>query len=299
MTGGAGFIGSHVVDELRRARPRRPGGRRPAARRAPRRAGYLDPAPSGSRATSATPDTVERASTASTPSATRRRRSGSASTSATSPTTSATTTSAPPSLLGRWPRARLHGPDRARLEHGRVRRGRATRAPTTASCGPRPRTRRPTSSGPLRAALPGVRRAADPRPRRSPEDAPLDPRNVYAATKLHQEHLCAAFAARRGVAGRPRCATTTSTAHGCPATRPTPASPASSAAARARARPRACSRTAASAATSSTSATSPTPTSLALTPDAPVRFNVASGSPTPCSTWPARWPRPRAARIRS
>lgn len=27
-----------------------------------------------------------------------------------------------------------------------------------------------------------------------PEDAPLDPRNVYAATKVHQEHLCRAFA---------------------------------------------------------------------------------------------------------
>ena len=27
-----------------------------------------------------------------------------------------------------------------------------------------------------------------------PEDAHLDPRNVYAATKLHQEHLCNAFA---------------------------------------------------------------------------------------------------------
>jgi dTDP-L-rhamnose 4-epimerase len=27
-----------------------------------------------------------------------------------------------------------------------------------------------------------------------PEDAPLDPRNVYAATKVAQEHLCAAFA---------------------------------------------------------------------------------------------------------
>jgi dTDP-L-rhamnose 4-epimerase len=27
-----------------------------------------------------------------------------------------------------------------------------------------------------------------------PEDAPTDPRNVYAATKLHQEHLCAAWA---------------------------------------------------------------------------------------------------------
>ena len=32
-----------------------------------------------------------------------------------------------------------------------------------------------------------------------PEDAPADPRNVYAATKLHQEHLCAAFARETGV----------------------------------------------------------------------------------------------------
>ncbi len=32
-----------------------------------------------------------------------------------------------------------------------------------------------------------------------PEDAPLDPRNVYAATKLHQEHLCAAFAGEHDV----------------------------------------------------------------------------------------------------
>ena len=31
-----------------------------------------------------------------------------------------------------------------------------------------------------------------------PEDAPLDPRNVYAATKLAQEHLCAAFARETG-----------------------------------------------------------------------------------------------------
>ncbi len=33
-----------------------------------------------------------------------------------------------------------------------------------------------------------------------PEDAPTDPRNVYAATKLHQEHLCAALAREREVA---------------------------------------------------------------------------------------------------
>ncbi len=32
------------------------------------------------------------------------------------------------------------------------------------------------------------------------EDAPVDPRNVYAATKLHQEHLGAAFGREHGVA---------------------------------------------------------------------------------------------------
>jgi dTDP-L-rhamnose 4-epimerase len=32
------------------------------------------------------------------------------------------------------------------------------------------------------------------------EDAPVDPRNVYAATKLHQEHLCSAVGAEIGVA---------------------------------------------------------------------------------------------------
>src|SRR4051794_22726331 len=32
-----------------------------------------------------------------------------------------------------------------------------------------------------------------------PEDAPVDPRNVYAATKLAQEHLCFAFARETGV----------------------------------------------------------------------------------------------------
>jgi len=31
-----------------------------------------------------------------------------------------------------------------------------------------------------------------------PEDAPLDPRNVYAATKVAQEHLCTAFARETG-----------------------------------------------------------------------------------------------------
>lgn len=35
-------------------------------------------------------------------------------------------------------------------------------------------------------------------PETIPEDAPTDPRNVYAATKLHQEHLCSVWAAESG-----------------------------------------------------------------------------------------------------
>ena len=35
-------------------------------------------------------------------------------------------------------------------------------------------------------------------PQPVPEDAPLDPRNVYAATKVAQEHLCASFARETG-----------------------------------------------------------------------------------------------------
>ncbi|HEX8103304.1 MAG TPA: NAD-dependent epimerase/dehydratase family protein [Solirubrobacteraceae bacterium] len=35
-------------------------------------------------------------------------------------------------------------------------------------------------------------------PESVPEDAPVDPRSVYAATKLHQEHLCNAFARETG-----------------------------------------------------------------------------------------------------
>jgi dTDP-L-rhamnose 4-epimerase len=36
-------------------------------------------------------------------------------------------------------------------------------------------------------------------PRTVPEDAPLEPRSVYAATKLAQEHLCAAYSRETGV----------------------------------------------------------------------------------------------------
>ena len=58
----------------------------------------------------------------------------------------------------------------------------------------RPR-RRPLRAAAARAAA----RRSTPRP--IAEDAPADPRNVYAATKLHQEHLCRRVRARDRRAG--------------------------------------------------------------------------------------------------
>src|SRR3954468_4828388 len=78
----------------------------------------------------------------------------------------------------------VYGEGRYRcLEHGLVRPG--PRAPEDLDAGrfepPCPRCGRPLEAEPV------------------PEDAPPDPRNVYAATKLAQEHLCAAFARETGV----------------------------------------------------------------------------------------------------
>jgi dTDP-L-rhamnose 4-epimerase len=61
---------------------------------------------------------------------------------------------------------------------------------------------------PARAEADLTRGVFDPRcpvcerplaPESVPETAALDPRNVYAATKLHQEHLCASYARQTGV----------------------------------------------------------------------------------------------------
>ena len=88
------------------------------------------------------------------------------------------------------------------------------------------------------------------------EEAPLDPRNAYAASKVAQEHLAASWARLTG-GSRSGCATTTCTAPGCRGTPHTRAWPRSSAPAWRTACRRGCSRTAASAATSCTSATWP------------------------------------------
>ena len=52
-------------------------------------------------------------------------------------------------------------------------------------------------AGRFEPRCPGCGRALAPQS--VPEDAPLDPRSVYAATKLAQEHLCGAYARETGV----------------------------------------------------------------------------------------------------
>ena len=68
---------------------------------------------------------------------------------------------------------------------------------STASCDPSPRAVADLDAGRLRAPVPRVPVAARARVRLG-GSAPIDPRNVYAATKLHQEHLCAAYAREHG-----------------------------------------------------------------------------------------------------
>ena len=62
---------------------------------------------------------------------------------------------------------------------------------------PGPREIADLDAGRFEPPCPQCGRPLEPRP--VPESAPLDPRNVYAATKLQQEHLAWAFARETGV----------------------------------------------------------------------------------------------------
>jgi dTDP-L-rhamnose 4-epimerase len=72
------------------------------------------------------------------------------------------------------------------------------RCPEHGSVRPGPRAPRDLDAGRFEPPCPHCGRPLEPEA--VPEDAPLDPRNVYAATKLAQEHLCGAFARETGAA---------------------------------------------------------------------------------------------------
>jgi len=61
---------------------------------------------------------------------------------------------------------------------------------------PPPRARTDLEAGRFEPPCPTCGRPLEPRT--VPESAPVDPRNVYAATKLHQEHLCEAWGRETG-----------------------------------------------------------------------------------------------------
>jgi len=71
------------------------------------------------------------------------------------------------------------------------------RAPGARLVRPGPRRPEDLDAGRFEPRDPHTRR--DLVPEAVGEDAPLDPRNTYAATKVHQEHLCRIFGVDRGV----------------------------------------------------------------------------------------------------
>ena len=101
-----------------------------------------------------------------------------------------------PAAAARWPATASRAGSCSPRAWSSTARG-ATRAPSTASCGPARASPQALDAGRFEPPCPVCGRALEPRT--VPEDAPLDPRNVYAATKVAQEHLCAAFSRETGV----------------------------------------------------------------------------------------------------
>jgi dTDP-L-rhamnose 4-epimerase len=73
----------------------------------------------------------------------------------------------------------------------------AYRCPEHGPVRPEPRARADLERGRFEPRCASCRRQLEPAA--VPETAPLDPRNVYAATKVQQEHLCFAFARETGM----------------------------------------------------------------------------------------------------
>ena len=70
------------------------------------------------------------------------------------------------------------------------------RCPVDGLVAPAPRRAEDLSAGRFDPFCP--RCGGNPKPEAIPEDAPVSPRGIYAATKLHQEHLCEVYARESG-----------------------------------------------------------------------------------------------------
>ena len=189
VTGGSGFIGSHVVDLLadQGHRGRRGGPCGAAAIQTLRRRSC--------RPIWSMPGTGRTCSAVSMRSAIRRPRSASVCASTTSRTTPGTTTWRLRYCSGSWPE-----PISPVAWSWPAAWSSTAKAPTAA--------RRAARSGPDRAPRARLEAGAFEPPCEScgadlawstvDEDAAFDPRNVYAATKVHQEHLCSTFGRETG-----------------------------------------------------------------------------------------------------
>ena len=260
VTGGAGFVGSHIVDALRAAghgRPRR-------STRGPRAATSATPMRSSARSTASTHVCHQAGDGRAGGRLPRRRR-----------LRRRTTTSAPRCSCGRSRAGASAGGSCWRRAWSSTARA-ATAAPTHGPVRPRAAPRRRPRRRPVRAALPALRRARW-RPRRSARTR-RPTRATCTRRRSSTRSISPPPSRARPACRSPRCATTTSTGRGCRATPRTPASRRSSPARWPPGARRGSSRTAASCATSSTCATSRAPTSLALlAPEpAPGAFNVCS-----------------------
>ena len=197
VTGGAGFIGSHIVDAARSRRPQGAGAGLPAGG-GPRRAARLPRSArrSSLRATCAIPRRCARRLTGWTRSATRRRWWASASDFGDVADYVSHNDLGTAVLLRAAARRRFAGASCSPAAWWSTARA-ATAAPARA--GRRLRRATPRISTPAGSSHAARSAAASSSPKAVPEGAPLDPRNVYAATKVHQEHLCHAFARETGV----------------------------------------------------------------------------------------------------
>jgi dTDP-L-rhamnose 4-epimerase len=196
VTGGAGFIGSHVVDALLAdgREVRAVDALLPAAHR--ERPDYLDPAAEWIEGDLRDPEVAARAV----------RGVGAVSHQAAMvglgvdlgdlPAYVAHNDLATAQLLRALAAARFDGP--LVLASSMVVYGEGRYAcPEHGVVAPEPRETTDLDAGRFDPPCPRCGRPLEPQT--VPEDAPLDPRSVYAATKLAQEHLCAVFGNETGV----------------------------------------------------------------------------------------------------